>query len=135
MLGVHPSCYSHQPYRHHRCGVSTCLRFQLPVKSPLPVVQADGERLLGQCEISHPVPKSDTFAASDLADGMGKMLAQPHNVIFNSTSKNSQSVLPSPISSKLIVTVEILRAYRCGKEYFISMAMGWKSTHPPIPTI
>ncbi|KAF8349873.1 hypothetical protein F5887DRAFT_1059126 [Amanita rubescens] len=58
----------------------------------------DGERLIGQCEISHPVPKSDTFVASDSVDGMGKILAQPQNVIFDSMSKNSQSVLPSPIS-------------------------------------
>ncbi|KAF8746251.1 hypothetical protein AX14_000049 [Amanita brunnescens Koide BX004] len=64
----------------------------------------DGERLVGQCEISHPVPRLPVTvsSASDSvdADAMGGTLAQPQSIIFDSMSnlKNSQSVLPSPIS-------------------------------------
>ncbi|KAK2461746.1 hypothetical protein APHAL10511_006209 [Amanita phalloides] len=63
----------------------------------------DGERLVGQCEISHPVSQQSflsgfTQSVSGSIDGMGETLAQPQNIIFDSTAKNIQISLPSPIS-------------------------------------
>jgi len=59
----------------------------------------DGQRLVGQCEISHPVPHLSDIAFDSVgADVMGGTLAQPQNFIFDSTAKNNQSLLPSPIS-------------------------------------
>ncbi|KAF8633932.1 hypothetical protein AX15_001116 [Amanita polypyramis BW_CC] len=63
----------------------------------------DGGRLVGQCEISHPVSQQTRFpdfvlSKPDAMDGMGDTAAHPQNIMFESTSKSSQCALPSPIS-------------------------------------
>ncbi|KIL70615.1 hypothetical protein M378DRAFT_183240 [Amanita muscaria Koide BX008] len=64
----------------------------------------DGGRLVGQCEISHPISQqpdssddSDVFSATDAMEGMGNPVVS-RNVMFESTSKNTGSTLPSPIT-------------------------------------
>ncbi|TFK40941.1 hypothetical protein BDQ12DRAFT_600212 [Crucibulum laeve] len=65
----------------------------------------DGAKLVGQCEISHPVPQtlpSINITTSEDAmsptDGMGEFISQPQNVMFASTSKGEYESLSSRIS-------------------------------------
>ncbi|KAG6918700.1 hypothetical protein DXG01_012518 [Tephrocybe rancida] len=67
----------------------------------------DGRRLVGQCEISHPVSHdadqvditiSDADAMSPM-DGMGEVISQRQNMMFESTSKSEYEPLGSRISS------------------------------------
>ncbi|KAG6814414.1 hypothetical protein H0H92_007417 [Tricholoma furcatifolium] len=64
-------------------------------------------RLVGQCEISHPVaddqgPECITFSEADAMsriDGMGEIITQRQNVMFESASKSEYEPLGSRISS------------------------------------
>ncbi|GLB36594.1 putative uncharacterised protein family UPF0052 [Lyophyllum shimeji] len=66
----------------------------------------DGRRLVGQCEISHPVPQDPapvdiTICESDPlspVDGMGEFIAQRQNMMFESASKADFEPLGSRIS-------------------------------------
>ncbi|KAG6837225.1 hypothetical protein H0H93_013093 [Arthromyces matolae] len=69
--------------------------------------QEDGRRLVGQCEISHPVPSNSepvniTFSGADAmspVDGMGEFISQRQNMMFESSSKAEYESLGSRISS------------------------------------
>ena len=74
---------------------------------PVNTVQENGEKLVGQCEISHPVPAftghspdgfSTTSNETDMFDGMGEAISQQHNVMFDHQSKDQYSPLPARIS-------------------------------------
>lgn len=74
---------------------------------PINSVQENGEKLVGQCEISHPVPPftghsaegfSTNSDATDIFDGMGEAISQQHNVMFDHLSKDQYSPLPARIS-------------------------------------
>lgn len=63
--------------------------------------QDNGARLVGQCEISHPVPAPSTVEApvrsepqGDIpfspADGMGETVARKSNAMFEADSKDGQ---------------------------------------------
>jgi len=66
----------------------------------------DGRRLVGQCEISHPVPQNPapidiTLSESDPyspVDGMGEFISQRQNIMFESASKVDYEPLGSRIS-------------------------------------
>ncbi|KIM47992.1 hypothetical protein M413DRAFT_439685 [Hebeloma cylindrosporum] len=66
----------------------------------------DGERLVGQCEISHPMVSTDfSFRLGDEeetpmspVDGLGEFISPPRNVMFESLSKRKHDPLPSRIS-------------------------------------
>lgn len=79
-------------------GFSTCL-----IRAESTPLQEDGQRIVGQCEISHPVSGQliseggAVFATEDV-DGMGDTPAKAQNVMFEARSKNSHSSLPSRIT-------------------------------------
>ncbi|KAF8640967.1 hypothetical protein AX17_000613 [Amanita inopinata Kibby_2008] len=60
----------------------------------------NGERLVGQCEISHPVSQKTAplINLTESSDGMDNTPTQHQNILFQSTYKSSQDALPSPIS-------------------------------------
>ncbi|KAJ7226097.1 UPF0052-domain-containing protein [Mycena pura] len=68
----------------------------------------NGEKLVGQCEISHPVPAQSATGAvagtvSDVpVDGMGEAFAQRRNVLFEQQSKDAYQTLSARISLWLI---------------------------------
>jgi hypothetical protein len=66
----------------------------------------DGRKLVGQCEISHPVQQelapiditiSDPYSP---VDGMGEVISQRQNVMFEQGSKGEYDALGSPISRR-----------------------------------
>lgn len=73
------------------------------------MTQEDGERLVGQCEISHPVATSApelTFSlADDLStDGMSSLAElQPQNVMYEQDKDQPFEPLPARISSELLL--------------------------------
>ena len=66
-------------------------------------------RVVGQCEISHPVQPtlvvnvSDGGSSQEDLDSMGELLAQKKNVFFDADRKDAAAGLPSPVSSKSII--------------------------------
>jgi len=71
------------------------------------LAQEDGQRLVGQCEISHPlVPTELTFQVHEEdepmspIDGLGEVISPRQNVMFESLSKGNHEPLPSRISSE-----------------------------------
>lgn len=68
--------------------------------------KANEERIVGQCEISHPVQATPAVAVVDGGpgqedpDSMGQLLVQKKNVLFEPGGKGVTETLPSPISSK-----------------------------------
>ncbi|PFH54681.1 hypothetical protein AMATHDRAFT_134612 [Amanita thiersii Skay4041] len=68
----------------------------------------DGERLVGQCEISHPVSHPPatldiTLSFPEFMDGMGGTYVESQNVMFDSSSKATQTSLPSSIKRVLYI--------------------------------
>jgi hypothetical protein len=66
--------------------------------------QVNGAKLVGQCEISHPVqPPNIPINVEPMSplDGMGAAIFQQQNALFEQQSKDDWAALPSPISSKL----------------------------------
>jgi hypothetical protein len=66
-------------------------------------VQINGAKLVGQCEISHPVqPSNISINVEPMSplDGMGVASFQQQNSLFEHQSKDDWAALPSPISSK-----------------------------------
>ncbi|KAG5646875.1 hypothetical protein DXG03_001951 [Asterophora parasitica] len=71
------------------------------------IIKEGGSRLVGQCEISHPVPPNPAPVEITLTgldpyspvDGMGEFIAQSQNMMFESTSKSDYESLDSRISS------------------------------------
>jgi hypothetical protein len=63
----------------------------------------DGSKLVGQCEISHPLQQElapITFTLSDPSspvDGMGEVISQGHNVMFEQGAKSEYHALESRI--------------------------------------
>jgi len=64
----------------------------------------NGEKLVGQCEISHPVaatpfirgtPEPDLYSP---VDGMGEVISHQYNVMFNPQSKEDYDPLPARIA-------------------------------------
>lgn len=61
-------------------------------------------RVVGQCEISHPVQPtlvvnvSDGGSSQEDLDSMGELLAQKKNVFFDADRKDAAAGLPSPVS-------------------------------------
>lgn len=68
--------------------------------------QHDGQKLVGQCEISHPVPADvpaeipDEEAPISPVDGLGEFTSPRQNMLFESVSKGSYEPLPSRIQRK-----------------------------------
>ena len=66
----------------------------------------DGRKLVGQCEISHPVqqePAPIDITVSDgcsPVEGMGEVISQRQNVMFEQESKGKYEALGSPISRR-----------------------------------
>ena len=66
-------------------------------------------KIVGQCEISHPVHASpvvnfvDSGPGQDDLDSMGQLLVQKKNVLFEADGKEAAAGLPSPISSKFFI--------------------------------
>ncbi|KDR85213.1 hypothetical protein GALMADRAFT_218346 [Galerina marginata CBS 339.88] len=65
----------------------------------------DGERLVGQCEISHPVvptelsiQKRDDDVPTSPVDGIGEFVSPGRNIMFESLAKGIHEPLPSRIS-------------------------------------
>ncbi|KAJ6501425.1 UPF0052-domain-containing protein [Mycena vitilis] len=61
----------------------------------------NGEKLVGQCEISHPVPVQGTAGSADAmspADGMGETIVQRRNVMFDQATKGEYQPLGARIS-------------------------------------
>lgn len=69
-------------------------------------VKANKAKIVGQCEISHPVHTApvinifDGGSGQDDPDPMGRLLVQKKNVLFEADGKEVAVDLPSPISSK-----------------------------------
>jgi hypothetical protein len=69
------------------------------------VSKENGEKLVGQCEISHPVPAMPLISVTsepDLyspVDGMGEVISQQHNVMFSPRSKEEYDPLSGRITS------------------------------------
>jgi hypothetical protein len=68
----------------------------------------NGEKLVGQCEISHPVrtlsstdvtPERDRYSPFD---GMGEVISQRNNVMFNPHAKDEHEPLPARIISQYL---------------------------------
>lgn len=65
--------------------------------------------MVGQCEISHPVPtisSIDVTSDYDLyspMDGLGEIVSQRRNVMFDRESKDEYDPLPARINSKQIL--------------------------------
>ncbi|KAF8973791.1 hypothetical protein BDZ97DRAFT_1900575 [Flammula alnicola] len=64
----------------------------------------DGERMVGQCEISHPIVPTelsfqvpDEEAPTSPIDGLGESMSPPRNIMFESFAKGTHEALPSPI--------------------------------------
>ncbi|KAG6902984.1 hypothetical protein C0995_008557 [Termitomyces sp. Mi166 len=80
--------------------------------------QDDGRRLVGQCEISHPVPsnpkpvttKSSIEDAMSPVDGMGEFISQRQNMMFESTFKAEYEPLGSRIATLRGVASGITRS-------------------------
>ena len=66
-------------------------------------------KVVGQCEISHPVHTTpvvsvvDGGPGQDDLDSMGQLLVQKKNVFFEADGKDTTFGLPSPISSKSFI--------------------------------
>jgi hypothetical protein len=74
--------------------------------------QEDGERLVGQCEISHPVAStsvqvsnSDGLMFAHDEDSEGIPVAA-NNVMYDRTGDEPIDILPAPISSKYWTSLE-----------------------------
>lgn len=73
----------------------------------IPPQKENGEKLVGQCEISHPVrtlpadaaPERDRYSP---VDGMGEVISQRNNVMFNPHAKDDQEPLPARIISQYL---------------------------------
>ena len=69
----------------------------------------DGTKIVGQCEISHPVHATPVVSVTDGGmdqedlDSMGELLVRKKNVLFEADGKEATVGLPSPISSKSFV--------------------------------
>ena len=72
----------------------------------LTIDQANEVKIVGQCEISHPVHTVPVVSVVDSGlgqedpDSMGRLLVQKKNVLFEADGKETAVGLPSPISSK-----------------------------------
>lgn len=109
--GPHPTCHSHQSYRHHcsRTGEYGAIVVVFERQPLILVKQNDGEKLVGQCEISHPVPSEGPSLVLDaqapdeeplesvVDDGLGEFASPRQNILFESASKGSYEALPSRI--------------------------------------
>lgn len=76
------------------------------------ITQENGEKLVGQCEISHPVPamldngpfvagSSIGSGATDIfspIDGMGEIISQRNNVMYDRQSQDEYTPMSSRIS-------------------------------------
>lgn len=68
------------------------------------VALEDGENIIGQCEISHPVAPSEApisgadEVSGSLVDSLGRAISSKQNVMFESVDKGSYGHLPSPIN-------------------------------------
>ena len=68
-------------------------------------------KIVGQCEISHPVHTAPAVSIVDVGygqddpDSMGRLLVQKKNVLFEADGKGATAGLPSPISSKSSIFV------------------------------
>ncbi|KAF9651293.1 UPF0052-domain-containing protein [Thelephora ganbajun] len=64
----------------------------------------NGEKIIGQCEISHPVHATPVVSVvggrsgQEDPDSMGQLLVQQKNVLFGANGKGATAGLPSPIS-------------------------------------
>lgn len=69
----------------------------------------DGKKIVGQCEISHPIDTApvvnvdDGVPGQEDPDSMGQLLVQKRNVLFEAGEKEAAVGLPSPIFSKSFV--------------------------------
>jgi len=84
-------------------------------------------RIVGQCEISHPVQVTPAVAVVDEGpyqedpDSMGQLLMQKKNVLFEADGKRAVEALPSPISSKpFIFRVVLFLIYQHSGIYYIN---------------
>ena len=72
----------------------------------LTIGQANEVKIVGQCEISHPVHTAPVVSVVDSGpgqedpDSMGRLLVRKKNVLFETDGKETTVGLPSPISSK-----------------------------------
>jgi hypothetical protein len=64
----------------------------------------DGRKLVGQCEISHPMQQesepADIIISDPFSPGMGEVISQRENVMFEQESKGEYEALGSPISRR-----------------------------------
>lgn len=90
--------------------------------------KANKAKIVGQCEISHPVytsPAINIFGAGsgqDDPDPMGRLLVEKKNVLFEADGKEVAVGLPSPISSKSSISLGCvtLHIYGCSGIYYIN---------------
>ena len=97
--------HCHQPYSDH-CSW-TRKTSSMFCWNHWHALQENGSRLVGQCEISHPVRQSvTTNAVSDtplsLAEGLGERPDPRQNMMFEQQAKNRYESLVAPISSKYL---------------------------------
>ena len=85
-------------------------------------------KVVGQCEISHPVrvaPVVDVVGGGlgqDNPDSMGRLFVQKKNVLFEADVKDTAVGLPSPISSKSFIFLgrAVTYAHGCSGIYYIN---------------
>jgi hypothetical protein len=85
-------------------------------------------KIVGQCEISHPVLRTPAVRVSDGGpgqedpDSMGELLVQKRNVLFDADGKETAVGLPSQISSESFVVLDRVVSYmhECSGIYYIN---------------
>lgn len=84
---------------------SFSLLYSFGLKPIILIQKENGEKLVGQCEISHPVGTSrstDVTSESSLhspVDGMGEAISQRNNVMYNPHAMDEHEPLPARINS------------------------------------
>lgn len=74
-------------------------------------------KIVGQCEISHPVHRTPAVSISEGGpgqedpDSMGELLVQKRNVLFDADGKETVVGLPSQISSESLVVLDPVVTY------------------------
>ncbi|KAH0590185.1 hypothetical protein H2248_000358 [Termitomyces sp. 'cryptogamus'] len=88
----------------------------------------DGRKLVGQCEISHPVPsdskpvdnKSSVEDVMSPLDGMGEFISRRQNVMFESTSKADYEPLGSRIARLFYINAYGIEIHPSPNQEYIS---------------
>lgn len=103
-------------------------------------MKVNGNRLVGQCEISHPVrtPNLDFSITVEEpwspVDTMGEKMGKPHNVLFEAAGKDDYQPLDARIfSNSNSYLVELVGSHGA-QDSITSTPMGARFTHPQILT-